>query len=124
MANVDYARNLYAQQNLGDLSLVVIQATVAGGSGAATRDTAISSPETTISRTAAGQYDITFPKGQYFVPLSACTVLAETTGSGGYLEAFSATAGTATYEFGTTPGTAAEVADNTRICIAFLVGRN
>ena len=124
MAHEGYARTFYGPRMLGDLNLVVIQGTVAGGSGAITRDTDISSPGTTITRDSAGQYSITFSPGQFFVPLTAETVLAEQAGSAGYCEAFSATAGTASYEFGTTPGTAAEVADNTRICIAFLVGRN
>ena len=124
MALEGYARTLFGQRSLGDLSLVVIQATIAGGSGAPTRDTDISSPGTTITRDSAGQYSITFPPGQFFIPLTAETVLAEQAGSAGYLEAFSATSGTASYEFGVTPGTAAEVADNTRLCIAFLVGRN
>jgi hypothetical protein len=124
MALEDTTCNFYGPKKFGDLSLVTIQATVAGGSGAATRDADNSSPGTTIARTAAGQYDITFPAGQTFHPLFAGTLLAEQLGSAGFLEAASATAGTATYEFGTTPGTAAEVADNTRIYITFLVGKN
>lgn len=122
MALPDYARNLFGPQVFGDLSLVVIQATIAGGSGAPTRDAAASSPGTTISRDSAGQYSVTYPGGTIFVPLNSGTVLAEQAGSDGYLEAFNAAAGTASYEFAVTPGTAAEVADNTRICIAFLIG--
>jgi len=124
MALEGYALNCYASKMLGDVNLVVIQGTIAGSSGAITRDAAISSPGTTITRDSAGQYSVTFPQGQLFIPLTAETVLAEQAGSAGYLEAFSATAGTASYEFATTPGTAAEVADLTRICIAFLVARN
>lgn len=120
----DYTRNFYGPVKLGNLALVHIQATVAGGSGAATRDADVSSPETTISRTAAGQYDIAFPGGQFFIPLTACTVLAEQAGSQGYWEAFDADAGTATIEFATTPGTAAELADDTRIVISGFVGKN
>jgi hypothetical protein len=105
------------------LHVILIQATIAGGSGAPTVDTAASDPNTTVARNSAGQYTITFPKGQVFHPLDACTVLAEQAGSQGYWESFSATGGTATIEFGTTPGTAAELADNTRICFAFLLGK-
>ncbi len=124
MAHEGYALNHYGSKTLGDLNLVVIQGTIAGSSGAITRDTAISSPNTTITRDSAGQYSVTFSPGQFFIPLEACTVLAEQLGSAGFCEAFSATAGTASYEFATTAGTAAEVADLTRICIAFYVGRN
>lgn len=124
MALESYAANFYGPKLFGDLNLVFIQATIAGGSGAVTRDAAASSPGTTITRSNTGQYDITFPAGQYFIPLEACTVLAEQLGSAGFCEAFSATAGTASYEFATTAGTAADPADLTRLCIAFLVGRN
>lgn len=120
----DYTRNMYGAVKFGNLALVVIQGTVAGGSGAITRDASASSPETTISRASAGQYTITFPQGEVFVPIAAETVLAEQTGSKGYWEAFDADAGTGSIEFGTAPGTAAEVADNTRICLAFWVGKN
>jgi hypothetical protein len=124
MAQADYARNCYGPMKVGDLSLIYIQGTVAGGSGAVTRDAAASSPETTITRASAGQYTITFPAGEVLIPLTAETVLAEQAGSRGYWEAFSATAGTGSLEFAVTPGTAAEVADATRICIAFWVGKN
>lgn len=120
----DYKNGLfYTALKKRHLHLVLIQATIAGGAGAATVDTVASDPNTTCVRNSAGQYTITFPKGLVFHPLEANTVLAEQLGSQGYWESFSATGGTATIEFGTTPGTAAEVADNTRLCFAFLLGK-
>lgn len=118
----DYKPNLfYTPLRFRHLHLIVIQATMAGG--AVTIDAPNSSPNTSIALGAAGQFTITFPKGQYFHPVSACTVLTEQLGSDGYCETFSASGGTATYEFATTPGTAATPADGTRLCFTLLLGK-
>lgn len=119
----DYKQNLvYTPLRFRHLHLVVIQAAI-GASGAPTLDSTTSSPNTTIARNSAGQYTITFPKGQVAFPLDASTILAEQDGSSGYWETLSATGGTGTLEFGVTPGTPAEVANGARICIGLLLGK-
>lgn len=120
----DYRNGLfYTALKKRHVHLVLIQATISGGSGAPTLDTVASDPNTTIARDSAGQYTITFPKGLFFHPLESCTVLAEQLGAQGYWESFDALNGTASIEFAKVPGTAAELEDNTRVCIAFLLGK-
>lgn len=63
MAIEGKCRNLFGDKLLGDLSLVVIQATISGG--VATRDADNSSPNTTIAQDTTADYDITFPAGSF-----------------------------------------------------------
>lgn len=122
----DYSRGFYKPKQFGDMNMVVIVATIAGGSGAVTRVAAESSPETTITRDSAGQYSITFPKCQTAFPLRPVLLLAEGVGSDMYWEALSATSGTGTLEaaVNTAAATAADPADATKIYIALLCGQN
>jgi len=123
----DYALNIYAPIKYGKLSLVHIEATVSGGSGALTIDAAKSSPGTGITGGASGQATISFPKGKFVTPLGDPSVLlAESAGAKGSFEALDAN-GTGTVEFapaGGTAGTAAALADNSRVFITLLVGRD
>lgn len=59
----DYKPNLAGPLKLRHLSVVVIQATFS--SGVATLDTDASSPDVTIAKDTTGDYDITFPAGQF-----------------------------------------------------------
>lgn len=124
MAFAAYGRNVYAPTKFVDLNYVFVQATIAGGSGAVTRDAANSSPETTITRDGVGQYSITFPKGAFAQVIGAEVLLAESAGSKLYAEAVSATAGTASFEAAAVPGTAADPADLSRIFITLLVSNS
>lgn len=105
------------------LHLILVQFTITDGSGTPSLDTTASDPNTTITRDGTGQYTVTFPKGLVFHPLPIQTVLAEQAGSEGYWESFSAANGTASFEMAITPGTAADPAQNTRVCVAFLLGK-
>jgi len=120
MAFAAYARNVYSATKLVDMNIVVLQATI-GAAGAVTRDAAVSSPETTITLDGTGQYSITFPKGTAGHIVGCEALLAEQLGNKLYPEAFSATAGTATFEHAVAPGTAAEPASGTRFFITLLV---
>jgi hypothetical protein len=120
MAFAAYARNVYSAVKCVDLNIVVIQATI-GAAGAVTRDAEVSSPETTITLDGAGQYSITFPKGTAGHIVGCEALLAESLGNKLYPEAFSATAGTASFEHAVTPGTAAAPAAGTRFFITLFV---
>jgi|SRR5688572_710597 len=123
MAFAAYGRNVYAPTKFVDLNWVFIQAAI-GATGAVTRDAANSSPETTIARDGTGQYSITFPKGSFAQVVGAEVLLAESAGSKLFTEAVSATAGTASFEAATTPGTAADPADGSRVFITLLVANS
>jgi len=121
----NYKPQLDTPVRQGRISLVYLQATIAGGSGAPTVDTANSSPRVTLARNSAGQYTMTFPKCTFAHFVGGAVMLAESLGSNVYPESLTAASGgvgTLTFECGTTPGTAAEVADNSRIFVTLVIG--
>lgn len=111
MALQDYARNLFAPQTLGDVSLVyfVIKASES-----------IVSPDCTISAGVAGAYTCTMPAGQLLICVSRETVNAAAKTV--TVTALSTTAGvttfTLTFSGGSNPATTEEAH------VAFLVGKN
>lgn len=60
MALESYARNVYGSRQLGDLSLVLIQAVMVAG--AAVLTASASSPDVTITLGVTGNFAITFPR--------------------------------------------------------------
>lgn len=125
MALPDYAPNTYAPKFLGDVSLVVIQATMVGG--AVVHDAANSSPETGITLPGAGNFAITFPPGQ-FVHLVGCFVSRETEAAGvGQSVHFETLLAAGTGSFETTSETVdtpVTPTNGSRIYITLLVGSN
>lgn len=120
----DYADNLYGPVKFGALMWIHIEGTVAGGSGAITTDATNSTPGATITGGGSGQATIAFPKGSFAFPVgNVAVLLAESAGAEGHFEALSAANGTGTIEFSVTPGTAANLADNSRVFVNLLVGR-
>lgn len=105
------------------LHLLVWRVTFA--SGVATVDTTKSSPNVTCVKNGTGQYDLTFPKGQFVQPLGVVVLNTEAVGNEAYLEAISATSGTATFEFAvnTAAATAADPADTAVAHITMLLGK-
>lgn len=121
----DYKPQLDTPKRHGRMALVYLQATIAGGSGAVTIDSANSSPKVTIARDGTGQYTMTFPKSQFAHYVGGGVLLAEAAGSNVYPESLTAASGgvgTFTFETAVTPGTAADPADASRIFVTLLVG--
>lgn len=122
MALESYTRNVYGSAQLGDMSIVVLQALMV--SGAPVRDAATSSPETTISVAATAQFSITFPKGTSVHLLGAHVVRegeAAGVGQSIHFETLTA-AGTGTFETTSeTADTPALPTDGSRIYLTLLV---
>lgn len=122
----DYKPQLDTPKRQGRLALVYAQATFSDGSGTFTQSTESSSPRTTLTRTGAGQYKLTFPKCQFahivglqlFAPESAGANFANpesiTPATGGQGEFL--------FETSTTLGTAADPVTGSKLHITLLVG--
>lgn len=125
MALLDTARNLYGPKLLGDLSFVLIKATMTAG--APVRDAAASSPDTTIALGTAGQFTGTFPPGVVaaWVGLPVVDRAAEAAGVGQsvHCEGLSASAGTFAFETTSeTVDTPVTPTDGSVIYVTLLVG--
>ncbi len=124
MALQDTVRNLFTPVKLGDVSLVLIKATMVAG--AVVRDADSSSPETTITLGAAGQFTGTFPKGvtaHWLNLLVDRNAEAAGVGQSVHAEGLSASAGTFAFETTTeTADTPATPTDGSVIHVAILVG--
>ncbi len=123
MALENYARNLFGSKSLGDLSLVVIKATMVAG--APVRDPASSSPDTTIALGTAGQFTGTFPAGVVAIWLNVLVdrnAEAAGVGQSAHAEGLSA-AGTFAFETTSeTVDTPVTPTDGSVIHVAILVG--
>lgn len=124
MALTSYARNVFGSTKLGDLSIVVIRATMVAG--AAVRDADNSSPDTTIALGGAGQFTGTFPPG---VSATWLNVLVDANGEAAgvgqsvHCEGLSASAGTFGFETTSeTVNTPVTPADGSVIHVVILVG--
>lgn len=123
MALEGYARNLYGNKMLGDLSLVCIRATMVAG--APVIDTTCSSPGTTLVLGTAGQFTGTFPAGVCAFWLNAMVDRnAEAAGVGQSVHAEGlAPAGTFAFETTSeTVDTPVTPTDGSVIYVAILVG--
>jgi hypothetical protein len=122
MALASYARNVYGPTKLVDVNLVLIQALMV--SGAPVIDTAVSSPETSISVQATAQFTIGFPKGTGVHLVGAHVVRegeAAGVGQSVHFETLTA-AGVGTFETTTeTADTPALPTDGSRIYLTLLV---
>lgn len=128
----DYKPQFDTPKRQGRLALVYIQATFA--SGVATVDTEKSSPRVTMVKDTTGDYDITFPKGQFVhcvgITMDPATDTPTTGALVGYprslVAAGSNGTGTGKILFVNEDGSPAvtDPGDNVRCYITLLVGGN
>lgn len=118
MALPDYARNVFAPNRLGDLSMVLIK--LGAGSGQAALVAAESSPGVTVATPGGGAYTITFPCGGNPFLIGAESVNQTTVK--GALTALSVTSGVATCTL--TLSDAGDLATTEQFHLSFLAPQN
>jgi hypothetical protein len=126
MPGIDYGDTLMGPVKEGMMQLVHVEGTVAGGAGVITADASACSPGATITGGAGGLATVSFPTGNKNVYLCGppTVQLADSVGAIGTVRTESALTGTITLEFwvSNTAGTAAILADGSRVHFTFFVG--
>lgn len=127
MADADYSRNLFSPVKFGQLEVIHIEWTSTTAS-VATQDVVNSSPATTVVKNNTGIWDMTFPKGQFLLPVSGnCDINGGDPGANPaevIIVAANAAAGTAKAILRAPAGSAANPSANgTRLMVTMLVGK-